>query len=86
MDWLALQVKQTRIEAARLALEEYDRWNRDPWSYKPPADYDFPAYIIQPPRSHVWLTTTPNPPVLANQSWPCFPQNVVSTTISSFCA
>lgn len=27
MDWLALQV----LEAARLALEEYDRWNRDPW-------------------------------------------------------
>ncbi len=34
MDWLTLQVKQTRIEAARLALSEYDRWARDPWKYQ----------------------------------------------------
>jgi hypothetical protein len=79
MDWLALQVKQTRIEAARLALEEYDRWNRDPWSYQPPAGYDFPAYVIQPPRSRVWLTTTPNPPVLANQSWQSFLAGIVAS-------
>lgn len=65
MDWLALQVKQTRIGAALLALAEYDKWDRDPWSYQPPAGYDFPAYLIPPSDSLVWLTTSPNPPVLA---------------------
>lgn len=79
MDWLALQVKHTRIEAARLALAEYDKWQRDPWSYHPPAGYDFPAYILMPARSHVWLTTTPNPPVLANKSWQSFLAGVVSS-------
>ena len=53
MDWLAVQVRQTRIEAARLALAEYDKWQRDPWSYHPPAGYDFPAYTLMPARSHV---------------------------------
>ncbi len=79
MDWLALQVRQTRIEAARLALEEYDKWHRDPWSYHPPAGYDFPAYNLMPATSHVWLTTTPNPPVLANESW----QSLLAGVISS---
>jgi hypothetical protein len=78
MDWLALQVKQTRVEAARLALAEYDRWNRDPWSYQPPGGYDFPAYQIPHPRSHIWYTTTPNPPVLANKSWQSWFADIVS--------
>jgi hypothetical protein len=78
MDWLALQVKQTRVEAARLALAEYDRWQQDPWSYEPPAGYDFPAYVIPTPHSPLWLTTTPNPPVLANTSWQSFFAGIVS--------
>jgi Concanavalin A-like lectin/glucanases superfamily len=78
MDWLALQVKQTRVEAARLALAEYDRWNRDPWSYQPPAGYDFPAYVIPDPRSPIWLASTPNPPVLANKSWQSYFAEIVS--------
>ena len=78
MDWLALQVKQTRVEAARLALAEYDRWNRDPWSYQPPAGYDFPAYVIPVARSHIWLATTPNPPVLANKSWQSYLADIIS--------
>jgi hypothetical protein len=78
LDWLALQVKQTRVEAARLALAEYDRWNRDPWSYQPPAGYDFPAYLIPHHRSPIWLTTTPNPPVLANKSWQSYFADIVS--------
>jgi hypothetical protein len=78
MDWLALQVKQTRVEAARLALAEYDRWQLDPWSYQPPAGYDFPPYTLMPSNSHVWLTTTPNPPVLANESWQSLLADIVS--------
>jgi len=77
--WLALQVKQTRIEAARLALAEYDKWHTDPWSYQPPAGYDFPPYIIAPSNSPMWLTTSPNPPVLANQSWQSFLAGILST-------
>jgi hypothetical protein len=69
MDWLALQVKQTRVEAARLALAEYDRWDRDPWNYQPPEGYDFPTYAIPPPGHFLWLSSTPNPPVLANKSF-----------------
>ena len=46
IDWLARQVKQTRVEAARLALEEYDKWNRNPHGYIPPQGYDFPAYVM----------------------------------------
>jgi len=79
MDWLAFQVKQTRVEAARLALAEYDRWKGDPWSYQPPAGYDFPRYSIAPARSPAWLTHTPDPPVLANQSW----QSLLSGIVSS---
>ena len=41
-DWLARQVKNTRVEAARLALAEYDKWNNDPWNYDPPEGYGFP--------------------------------------------
>jgi hypothetical protein len=78
MDWLALQVKQTRVEAARLALAEYDKWHLDPWSYQPPAGYDFPPYNLMPSNSHVWLTSTPNPPVLANESWQSFLADFVS--------
>jgi hypothetical protein len=78
LDWLALQVKQTRVEAARLALAEYDRWDRDPWSYQPPGGYDFPAYGIPDARSWIWLTTTPNPPVLANKSWQTYFADIVS--------
>jgi hypothetical protein len=66
MDWLAGQVKKTRIDAARLALEEYDRWKNDPWSYHPPQGYDFSPYqLIAPPNSPQWLLSTPNPPMLA---------------------
>jgi hypothetical protein len=79
MDWLALQVKRTRIEAARLALAEYDRWDRDPWSYQPPGGYDFPAYVLLPPRSFVWLASTPNPPVLANESWQRFVGDILAS-------
>jgi hypothetical protein len=79
MDWLALQVKQTRIEAARLALAEYDRWNNDPWSYHPPAGYGFPAYIIPTRNSPTWLFTTPNPPVLENQSMASFFGGIISS-------
>lgn len=79
VNWLALQVKQTRIEAARLALAEYDKWHTDPWSYQPPAGYDFPPYVIPPPNSPMWLTTSPNPPVLANQSWQSFLAGMVSS-------
>jgi hypothetical protein len=78
MDWLAVQVKQTRIEAARLALAEYDRWNHDPWGYQVPGGYDFPEYIIPVAQSPIWLTTTPNPPVLANKSWQSFLAEIVS--------
>jgi hypothetical protein len=79
MDWLAAQVKLTRVEAARLALEEYNKWHIDPWSYKPPAGYDFPAYVLQPARSPMWLTHTPYPPVLANDSW----QSLLAGTFSN---
>ena len=78
LDWLGLQVKQTRVEAARLALAEYDRWNRDPWSYQPPAGYDFPAYVIPDARSFIWFASTPNPPVLANKSWQSYFADIVS--------
>ena len=78
MDWLGLQVKQTRVEAARLALAEYDRWNRDPWSYQPPGGYDFPAYVIPPPGHFLWLSSTPNPPVLANKSWQSYFADIIS--------
>jgi hypothetical protein len=78
LDWLGLQVKQTRVEAARLALAEYDRWNRDPWSYQPPAGYDFPAYVIPDARSFIWFAGTPNPPVLANKSWQSYFADIVS--------
>jgi hypothetical protein len=78
LDWLGLQVKQTRVEAARLALAEYDRWYRNPWSYQPPAGYDFPAYVI-PPAGHIlWLSSTPNPPVLANKSWQTHFADIIS--------
>lgn len=79
VNWLALQVKQTRIEAARLALAEYDKWHNDAWSYQPPAAYDFPPYVIPPSNSPMWLTTSPNPPVLANQSWQSFLAGILST-------
>ena len=78
MDWLALQVKQTRVETARLALAEYDRWNNDPWGYHPPAGYGFPAYIIPTRNSPTWLFTTPNPPVLENQSLASFFAGIIS--------
>jgi hypothetical protein len=78
MDWLALQVKQTRIEAARLAVVEYDAWNQNPWGYYPPVGYDFPAYTIPHPQSRIWLTTSPNPPVLANKSWQTYLADIVS--------
>ena len=78
LDWLGLQVKQTRVEAARLALAEYDRWNRDPWSYQPPAGYDFPAYVIPDARSFIWFASTPNPPVLANKSWQSYLADIIS--------
>jgi hypothetical protein len=78
MDWLALQVKQTRVEAARLALAEYDRWDRDPWNYQPPEGYDFPTYAIPPPGHFLWLSSTPNPPVLANKSWQSYLGDIVS--------
>jgi Concanavalin A-like lectin/glucanases superfamily len=78
MDWLALQVKQTRVEAARLALAEYDRWDRDPWNYQPPAGYDFPTYAIPPPGHFLWLSSTPNPPVLANKSWGTYFADIIS--------
>ena len=78
MEWLALQVKQTRVEAARLALAEYDRWDRDPWNYQPPAGYDFPAYVIPPPGHFLWLSSTPNPPVLANKSWQTYLADIIS--------
>jgi hypothetical protein len=78
MDWLALQVKQTRVEAARLALAEYDRWNHNPWKYQPPAGYDFPAYVIPPAGHFLWLSSTPNPPVLANKSWQTYLADIIS--------
>ena len=79
IDWLARQVKQTRVEAARLALEEYDKWNRNPHGYIPPQGYDFPAYVIPPARSRQWLTTTPPPPVLANKSLLSFFAEIISS-------
>jgi len=79
VDWLVRQVKQTRVEAARLALEEYDRWNRNPHGYTPPQGYDFPAYVIPPTHSRQWLTTTPPPPVLANKSLLSFFAEIISS-------
>jgi len=79
MDWLALQVKATRIDAARFALMEYDRWNYDPWSYQPPGGYDFPPYRLLPARSFVWLSSTPNPPVLATESWQSFLADILAS-------
>jgi hypothetical protein len=78
MDWLAGQVKQTRIAAAQRALEEHDRWHRDPWRYEPPRGYDFPTYIIPTRQSPQWLFTTPNPPVLENQSLASFFAGLIS--------
>lgn len=78
MDWLALQVKRTRIETARLALAEYDRWSHDPWRYEPPDGYGFPAYILPVAQSPIWLTTTPNPPVLANKSLASYFAEIIS--------
>jgi len=34
--WLARKVKENRVEAARKAIEEHDRWINDPFSYQPP--------------------------------------------------
>jgi hypothetical protein len=79
VDWLARQVKKTRVDAARLALEEYDRWNSNPWGYQPPRGYDFPAYIIPAPGSPTWLMTTPNPPVLANATFVSFLASIISS-------
>lgn len=77
-DWLAQQVKNTRVEAARLALAEYDKWNSDPWAYNPPEGYGFPAYAIPAPGSPVWYASTPNPPVLADTSWASFFADIIS--------
>jgi hypothetical protein len=79
VDWLARQVKKTRVDAARLALEEYDRWYSNPWGYLPPRGYDFPAYIIPAPGSPTWLMTTPNPPVLANATFVSFLASIISS-------
>jgi len=77
-NWLVQQVKNTRVEAARLALAEYDAWNHDPWSYQPPQGYGFPAYFLPAPGSIMWATSTPNPPILADKSWQSFFADIVS--------
>jgi hypothetical protein len=77
-DWLAQQVKNTRVEAARLALAEHDKWNYDPWDYRPPEGYGFPTYAIPARGSIWWATSTPNPPVLADTSWQSFFADIVS--------
>jgi hypothetical protein len=77
-NWLVQQVKNTRVEAARLALAEYDKWTYDPWDYTPPEGYGFPAYAIPARGSTMWATSSPNPPVLANTSWQSFFADIVS--------
>jgi hypothetical protein len=79
LNWLLQQVKNTRVEAARLALAEYDKWNYDPWDYIPPQGYDFPTYAIPARGSIMWATSSPNPPVLANTSWQSFFADIVSS-------
>jgi hypothetical protein len=76
MDWLADQIKKARISAAQLALQEYYRWNADPWSYNPPAG--FTPYLLTPRNSPEWLTGAPYPPALDYESLISFAADIVS--------
>lgn len=46
--WLARKVKENRVEAARKAIEEHDRWINDPFSYQPPPGFGFEPYVNPP--------------------------------------
>lgn len=61
--WLGNAVHRARVRTAQVALDEYELWAKDPWTYTAPAGVDyFPPGAA--PNSPVWLYTSPNPPDL----------------------
>ncbi|RCJ25446.1 hypothetical protein A6S26_16875 [Nostoc sp. ATCC 43529] len=61
LEWLAKKVKQNRIEATKYALNEYEKWQSNPWTYQPPDGFD--RYNVGAPANALqWTWTTPNPP------------------------
>jgi hypothetical protein len=61
--WVGQSVHNARVNTARFALDEYERWNEDPWSYDAPQG----LFYVTPtpgPTALQWSFGYPDPPDL----------------------